>query len=380
MLAAPLAALSCGPPKADGFLGYCFVANQQSRSIAVVDLFRHFRVIKEVGLDAAPSAVLPHPTKQKVFALTPDAGAVCEIDVATLSVSRRARMGNQALSMKLAPRGDALWILYRDPAALVELPLESFRPGRRIRLNSAPDAFDVTAPPPDADTPRAAITSTQDRSIAIASLETGQMERVIPAGADPTLIRFRKDGKQVISGNADRSLGIFETGTGKTVVRLPLPLAPRNFAASSDGGELFVSGDGMDAVVIVFPYTTEIWQTVLAGRAPGAMLTIDAPSSHLLVANPETNSLTVLDLNTQKLVAVVEVGENPCQILTTPARNPEQQYILVVNQHSGDLAVIRNYALNSPTLGSKPWLKSAPLFTMIPVGESPVSAAVMPLA
>jgi YVTN family beta-propeller protein len=379
LLLSPLAALSCGPPKAAGFLGYCFVANQQGRSVSVVDLYRHFRTVKRIPLGAAPSAVLRHPSQQKVLVLTPDAGTVVEIDAASLSVSRRARMGNQAVAMQLAPRGDALWVLYRDPAALVELPLESFRPARRIRLNAPPEAFDLTGP--ESLERRAAVISPRDRSIAIASLDRAQIERVIPAGAEPALVRFRKDGKQVITGNAiERSLGIFDTESGKTVVRLPLPLAPRHFAVDSTGGQLFVSGDGMDAVAIVFPYTTEIWQTVLAGRAPGAMMTVETPGSHLLVANPETNSLTVLDLNTQKLVAVVQVGQEPCQILMTPAKDANQQYILVVNRQSGDLAVIRNYSLNSPLLGSKPWLKSAPLFTMIPVGEGPVSAAVLPLA
>jgi len=345
----------------------------------VVDLYRHFRVVKRIALDAAPNLVLRHPTKPKVFALTPDAGAVSEIDAASFTVTRRARMGNQALGMQVSPRGDALWVLYRDPAALVELPLESFRPGRRIRLSSPPDAFDLTGS--DSNDHRAAVISAQDRSIAIASLDRARLERTVPVGAEPALVRFRRDGRQIITGNAsERSLGIFDSDTGRTVVRLPLALSPRHFTIDSTGGQLFVSGDGMDAVVIVFPYTTEIWQTVLAGRAPGAMMTVESPNSYLLVANPETNSLTVLDLYSLKLVAVIQVGVGPCQILMTHAKQANEQYILVINQGSGDLAVIRNYSLNSPQLGSKPWLKSAPLFTMIPVGESPVSAVVLPLA
>ena len=58
----------------------------------------------------------------------------------------------------------------------------------------------------------------------------------------------------------------------------------------------------MDAVVIVFPYSTEVDQTILAGRAPGAMAVTDR---FLLVANPETDSVTVLDVATRTLVAVV---------------------------------------------------------------------------
>lgn len=374
LLLSSAAALSCSRPRATAYRGYCFVANQVGRSVAVVDLTR-FRVRKQIALDAAPSAVLPHPTRTKVFVLAPAAGTVYEIDGVSLSVTRRVRAGNSAASMQLSPAKDALWILYRDPAALVEVPLDSFRAARRINLPVPPESFDLTFF--DAGNPapkRAAIASTAGRSIAIASLDKAAIERTIDTGAEPSLVRFRKDGLQVMSGSRpDRNLSIFDTATGKSVVRLPLPLEPRQFCSNTDGW-LFITGQGMDAVVIIFPYQTEIWQTVLAGRAPGAMAVIENPSNYLLVANPETNTMTVLDVQTQKLVAVVEVGQEPTQILLTP---DGQQYVLVLNEKSGDLAVIRSYSLSAPQLAAKPRFKSAPLFTMIPVGEKPVSAAVV---
>ena len=144
---------------------------------------------------------------------------------------------------------------------------------------------------------------------------------------------------------------------------------------SSDGGELFVSGDGMDAVVIVFPYSTEIWQTVLAGRAPGAMA---ADQCAILSAGGESRYQQPhrARLQHQKLVALVQVGQQPGQILLT---RPDQQYVLVLNEKSGDLAVIRTYSLRAPQLGTMgARFRSAPVFTMIAVGEKPVSAAVVP--
>ena len=122
--------------------GYCFVANQDSRSIAAVSLER-FRVLRQIPLDAAPAAVLTHPYRPRVLVLAPETGTVYEVDGATYAISRKVRAGNQALAMQLSPSGDALWVLYRDPAALVELPLDSLRPGRHIRLPSPPEAFDM---------------------------------------------------------------------------------------------------------------------------------------------------------------------------------------------------------------------------------------------
>ena len=363
--AAVLAA--CSHRKATGFVGYCFVATEGERSLAVVDLDR-FKLRARIALDAVPGAVIAHPSKPRAFVLAPETGTVCEIDAAMLSVSRRARAGNQALGAQLSPSRDALWVLYRDPAALVEFPLDSLRPNRRIRLPHPPDGFDLGVQG------QAAIVSRQGRSIVLASLADAAVTQIIDAGVEPTLVAYQPlDGKQFIAGSADaRSLTIYDSATAKTMVRLPLAVAPRHFCFDSSGGQLFVTGDGMDAVVIVFPYSTEVDQTILAGRNPGPMAVTD---SYLLVANPETNSVTVLDVPTRKLVAIVDVGREPNQILITPDR----QYALVLNAKSGDLAVIRIYSLAVKPTGAKRLYKSAPLFTMIPVGEKPSGAAVVAL-
>jgi DNA-binding beta-propeller fold protein YncE len=363
LLSPALALAACRKPKATRFPGYCFVANQDGHSVGVVDL-SSFRVRKQIHLDAAPTVVLRHPQRPMVFVLAPLAGTVYEIDAVSLAISRTARAGSEAVDMQVSPRGDALWVLCRDPAALVEVPLGTLRPSRRIRLSAPPDGFDLSRDN------RAAIASRQDRRIGIASLTSAAIERTI-AAAEPSIVRFQSDGKQLMAGSrSDRSVTIFDASTGKTVVRLPLPLEPRHFCFTPDGGQLFISGDGMDAVVIVYPYQTEVEETILAGHAPGVMAITDTSPSYLLVANPETSGIMVFDVDTRKLVAAIQVGRQPGSILVTP----DNQYVLVLNEGSGDLAVIRIFSL-----AARYRYKPAPLFTLIPVGEKPVSAAVVAL-
>jgi len=376
LLLSSAAALACGVRKSAPYHGYCFVANQGSHSVAAVDL-EEFRVRRQIALEAAPSLVLSHPHgRPRAYVLAPNAGTVYEIDSGALKVSRRAKAGNQAISMQMAASGDALWVLYRDPAALVELPLDSLRPRIRIALRSAPDSLALTGG--GAEAPYAAIGSRQDCAITLVSLR-GAGQRSIAAGAEPSLVAFRKDGKLVLAGSRPgRNLSIFDVATGRTVVRLPLPLGPRYFQSNPDGW-LFITGDGMDAVAIVFPFSTEVWQTVLAGHAPGAMAVAQGSTEYLLVANPDSDSITVLDLAVPKLIGVIGVGQSPCQILLTGGKRPYEQFVLVLNQKSGDMAVVRMLALSEPQLSSKPRLKSVSLLTMIPVGEGPVSADVVAL-
>jgi DNA-binding beta-propeller fold protein YncE len=362
------AGLGCARRKATPFHGFCFVANEGSRSIAVVDLAR-FRLRKEIPLDAAPAAVIPHSLSAKVYVLAPETGTIYEVDAVNLAISRRARAGNRALSMQLSADARALWVLYREPAALQEFPLDSFRPRQRFSLPSPPQAFDLSVEN------QVAVALPAENRIALFSLKASE-NRFIPLTAEPSIVRFRADGMQVIAASGkERALTLLDVPTGKTAVRLTLPLDPRHLCFSPDGGHLFVSGDGMDAVVTIYPYRTEVAETMLAGRAPAGMVATD---SLLLVTNPETNSVTVLDFDNQgkKLVSVVQVGQGPRNIVITP----ENEYALVVNEKSGDLAVVRILSLTAYPNGEKRRYQIAPLFTLIPVGEKPVSAGVVRFA
>lgn len=340
----------------------------------MVDLTR-FLTRRQIPLDAAPSQVLARPKTTRAYVLASANGTIYEIEAGLLTITRRIRAGNAAIAMRLSRSGDALWVLYRDPASLVEIPFDSLRPARRVRLSAPPADFDLSR-----ETDDACVVSSSDRTVSLVSLAQASVSRTIHATAEPSLARFRLDGRQLITGSqADRSLTLYDVPTGKTVVRLPLSIAPREFCFTADGGHLYVSGDGMDAVVSVFPYRTEVWETLLAGHAPGAMAIAesDRPPAYLLVANPDADSVTVLDVETGNLAALVQVGREPRQIVITP----DDEYALVLNQKSGDMAVIRIFTLGGNEVGGDRVrrYKSAPLFTMIPVGEGPVSAAVVAL-
>jgi len=356
-----VAALACGRRRATGFPGYAFVANAGEQSVAAVDL-TSFTVVRQIRLDSAPAAVVAHAERQSAYVLTPQTGTICEIDAVDLRVKRKLWLKATPVAMRMAPGGAFLWVLCRSPHTLVKVALDKLEAGARLRLPSDPVDFDLST-----DGSAAAIVFPDMGAVGLLELGKTAAARVVLAGDDPRAVRFRLDGRQALVANrSTRMLTVLDCNSGVPLVRLPLPVEPENFCAKADGGEIFITGKGMDAVVVVYPYRTEVAETRLAGRAPAAMAISGSPE-YLFAANPEAGDVTVLEVETGDVLAAVKVGQEPCCITFTP----DSQFALVVNHRSGDLAVIRVAAIQP---GRN---KTAPLFTMIPVGTEPVSAAVV---
>ena len=345
--------------KATGFPGYAFVANRGENSVAAVDCGR-FAVARRIPLPAAPEMVLANAPRETVYALAPASGTLFEIGIRELTVQRKLELGRSASSIEVSNNGQSLWVVTRSPNALVRVAVDSFQITSRVRLPSAPESFAISQ-----DATVAAVSLAEARSVAIVDLVKSHIRAMSPAD-DPHLVCFRSDARQILVANrSKRMLRIADAATGSVLVDLPLPIEPEHFCMKADGGQLFITGKGMDAVVVVYPYQTEVAETKLAGRAPRAMAI--SPSQQLLfTANPEPGDVTVIEMFTHDVIAAVKVGQDPCFVTFTP----DDQYALVVNRGSGDLAVIRTAAIRQSRS------KIAPLFTMIPVGLEPVSAAV----
>jgi DNA-binding beta-propeller fold protein YncE len=357
-LGVPLAALhtvACTRRGSPGYRGYAFVANQEGQAVAAVDL-QALVVARHIPVDGAPAQILAARSRPSVYALAPEEGAIFEIQSDRLSVRRKANIG-RAVAMTMDTQERALYVLTHEPGALVRVPLDSFKVDWRIMLPETPVEFAVAA-----DGKTAAVS--EGRWVRLLAL--GGHELGAPIGdGEYGSVCFLSDSKTMIAADrGTRRLSLFDCGNGKLIAHLPLAVRPDNLCFNADGGQLFITGDGLDAVVIVYPYhTPEVGQTVLAGRAPGPMA---ASAQFLFIVSPEAGNVSVLHVATQKVIAVVAVGSDPGCVVVTP----DDQYALVLNRRSGDMTVLRIERIqpNHPN--------PAAVRTVIPVGSRPVSAAV----
>ena len=353
-------AAGCGRKKGTGFPGYAFVANEEAGTVSAVDL-TSFSVARHIRLDGYPSELIAHPTSPMLYGLTPGNGTVHEIDARELTVVRKRKVAASASGMRLTPDAAALWVLSPEAKRLIRLPLSGFNVDAHISLPLEPTDFDLSR-----YFAKAAVSHGPEGALTLVDLDTRSAGAPHRIGKDAGVVRFRYDGRQVlVCSPSERLLSVIDTASRRLVVQLPLAIEPRHFCFKRDGGQLFVSGPGMDAIVVVYPYDTQVAETVLAGHAPGFMASSSQPE-YLFVTNPQSGEVTILDIDAGRAIAVARVGSEPSFVEITP----DNQYALVLNRGSGDMAVIRMAAITANRT------RTAPLFTMIPVGSRPVSAAV----
>lgn len=337
--------------------------------MAAVDL-ESFTVARHIHLDGKPSQVLANPAAGRVYALTPESGTVHEIRNDTLAFSRKLQVAQSAVAMRLSRDGRTLVVLCREPKRVVVLAAEGLRVSSETPLAATPVDLDVSE-----DGSYSGVSYGAERAVSIIRIDDRRTAGLIRSSGDIGAVRFRADSKVLIAADLTRRmLSFYDVAARSPIVDLPLVVRPDQLCFTQDSGQLFVTGEGGDAVVIVFPYyTPEVAETVPAGHSPGTMATSASPA-YLFIANPKSGYVTILDIDSRKLVAVTPAGTNPNYIAITPDNN----YALVLNETSGDMAVIRMESIRRAA--REPWRsrRGAP-FMMIPVGSKPVSAAVMPI-
>lgn len=339
------------------FQGYAFIANQEGGALAAVDL-EVMAVAKHIPVDGSPTMVLAAQTRPAVYALTPDTGAVHQVDTGTLKFARKVAVAARPKAMALSADEQLLYVAAADPHVLAAVALDDFRVAWRLRLPEEPTGLALAA-----GGKTAAVGSAT--TVRFADLESRHLGEPLGRGEYGQL-RFLANGKSLVAADLDaRRLSIYSVDAARLITHLPLAVRPENLCFNFDGGQLFVTGEGMDAVVVVYPYNTpEVAETVLAGHAPGAMAASGEGSNLLFVASPSSGEVSILNIPTRRVIAVAQAGSDPGFIAITP----DDEYALVLNRQSGDVTVLRVSTIEPNRY------KSAGLLTVIPVGTRPVSA------
>ncbi len=366
---------ACRTKKGTGFPGYALVANAGDETLTAIDLTA-FRFARSIPLGASATQIVP--AKLGNFVLTPKNGTVHVVSP-ELRVVKSRRLSDHLWDMCLSPDGRSLLVTAPATRELIVVDAKSLAVRSRYKLANAP--FSISAPPApivgeSAKPPYVAISSGKQAQLELLNYSTGQRwshEFAGPIGG----VRFRADGQRLLVANLqERCVTALGTPDLQPIADLPLAMLPENLCFNADQGQLFVSGQGMDAVAIIFPYNPlEVDQTVLAGRDPGVMACSENPA-YLFVGSDSGSDVCVLNIDSRKMIGIVDAGKRPTYITVTP----DSQYALVLSESAGTMAVIHIPAVAANARNADKWRDkiTAGLFTLLPVGDRPVHVAVVP--
>jgi hypothetical protein len=371
-------ASACRSRKGTGFPGYALIASAGDHSLTAVDLIG-FRIAKMIPLNAAPSSVLLGSAGQ-CYILTPSTGSVHMLGP-ELRIEKSRKLADAVSAMCLSPDGKLLVAIAPSARELIALEAASLKVMGRYKLAAEP-AY-VSAPPAakrgePARPPYVAVSSGRQRTVELLDYSSGKRSHYEFPGPIG-LVRFRADGERLLVANLqERCITAMTTPDLQVLADLPLPMLPQNVCFNADQGQLFVSGEGMDAVAIIFPYNPlDVDQTVLAGPDPGVMACADNPA-YLFVGSNSGPDVSILNIDTRHVIGIVDAGQRATYITVTP----DSQYALVLSESAGTMAVIHipDVLANTGDPALKRNKVTAGLFTLLQVGSRPVDVAVVPRA
>jgi len=208
------------------------------------------------------------------------------------------------------------------------------------------------------------VSNRDDSSISILDATSLASLAVVPVAKQPEQLAILPDSSKVFvtSGTANL-ISAVDLKQKVLLANLSLGGAAGDLIMKPDGGELYVISPEANGLQAINTWTHEVADTMVLGSSPAfAIMNYDA--SEMYVADRTASRVIPVDILNRRMSAPpIAVGVSPFFMRFSPVeRGAKSPMLLVVDESSGDLAVIRT--------------RSDTLITLIPVGSRPQRLAV----
>lgn len=156
---------------------------------------------------------------------------------------------------------------------------------------------------------------------------TDELIKKVEVGAHPAHIVFTSNGKYVlVSNNEGNNVTILDAKTYETVSVIPTGKGPHGFRVSTDSNYAYIANMNEDTVSVINLRTLEEEKKIQVGSTP-VTTGVTSDGKTLVVPINAENAAAIIDLSTENIVKV-PVGEGPAQVYI----QSDNKYALVANQ------------------------------------------------
>jgi DNA-binding beta-propeller fold protein YncE len=146
-----------------------------------------------------------------------------------------------------------------------------------------------------------------------------------------------KQNKVFVSDEHGGVDAVIDAASNKLIANIPLGGGAGNTVYDSVSGYILVAVHGVNLLAVIDPATNQIVTRIpLAGIKNPHGIALDASDHVAFVAGEENHSLAMVDLNTQKVLFIYQVGEDPDVLAYDPGLKR-----LYVSAESGTVTVFQ---------------------------------------
>jgi YVTN family beta-propeller protein len=336
---------------------HAYVSSASDGTVTVVDLIS-LRAIAKVFVGNVIADIREHPKRKEIWGVSSTGGYVWVLDPRTDQVALKINVGPLPYSLDFSLKGDRAFTTASAVDQLLAIDCATHSIIGRAKTGVQPVQARLTA-----DNKLVLLVNRRAGTLGIHDAATLQQRVEIPVVHNPDEVVSLPDATiAFVMSRSEKRLSVVDIKRGVLLSNLELAGAPTQMILKPDGGELYVISPEAHGLQVVNTWTHELGDYILLGSAPySGMLTADA--STMYVTDREANRVLPLDVLNRRVARPVNVGASPGAMRFDPTdEGAPPTMLLVVNESSGDLSVIRT--------------RTDSLLTMIPAGNHPQRLAV----
>jgi YVTN family beta-propeller protein len=338
-----------------------YVGNIDDGTVTVVDLVR-LAPTATVFVGPDPSGIRANPKRNEIWGVSSSGGYVWVLDVRTLQVTR-IPAGRSPFAIDFSADGSRAFVAASGSDSIVAIDTQTHAIVARGRAGRRPWIARVT---PDGKT--LLVTNRDDSTVSLLDATTLISRAVMATAPAPEQVAILPDGsKAFVSSGSRPQVSVLDLRRDVLQANVSLGGNPSDLILKPDGGELYIPCPETHGMVVVDTSTNEVGDYVLLGLRPTSA-TFATLAGILYVSDSDASHVVPIAADARQVASPISVGQGPGASLITPGGD----MLLVVDQVSDDLAVVRSLATFSAGVSSPP----GGLITLIPVGRHPRDLAV----
>lgn len=341
-------------------LRLCAYVSTADGSVTDIDLVR-LAAVARIFVGKGISGMREHPTRAEIWGVSSAGGYVWVINTRVNQVTARIPVGPLPYTIDFSADGSRLYTTSAGSDTLLAIDCQSHNILGRARTGGEPVLARVT---PDGKS--VLVLNHRDGTLGIHDAKTLALRNTVRVVNQPEKVVILPDSSLAfVLSPTEALLSVVDLRRDVLVTNLELAGKPSDMLLKPDGGELYVISPEAHGLQAIDTWMHEVGDYMVLGSAPTRGV-LSADGSTLYVSDSAAGHIIPVDIANRRIIRDPGTGkEFPITAGQAPGAlrfDPNENLLIVADQESGDVAVIR--------------VRTNSMLTMIPVGDGPQDLAI----